>query len=77
MRARVINEPGITLREIAAEEGISNSYVTRLVRITFLAPDIVTVILGGSQPPQLTANRLMENSRLPLEWASQRKLLCS
>ena len=77
IRARVINEPSITLREIAAEEGISNSYVTRLVRITFLAPDIVTAILGGSQPPQLTANRLMENSRLPLEWASQRKLLCS
>ncbi len=70
-------EPSLTLKEIAAEEGISSSYVTRLFRLAFLAPDIVTAILNGRHPPQLTANRLMDDTRLPLDWTAQRELLCS
>jgi site-specific DNA recombinase len=52
-------------------------YVSRLVRLAFLAPDIVTAILNGRHPPQLTANRLMDDTRLPLDWRGQRELLCS
>ena len=70
-------EPSLPLKEIAAEEGISSSYVTRLLRLAFLAPDIVTAILNGRHPPQLTANRLMDDTRLPLDWTAQRELLCS
>jgi hypothetical protein len=73
----VTQEPSLPLKEIAAEVGISSSYVTRLLRLAFLAPDIVTAILNGRQSPQLTANRLMDNTRLPLDWFAQRKLLCS
>jgi site-specific DNA recombinase len=77
IRARVLEEPSLTLKEFAAEEGISSSYATRLLRLAFLAPDIVTAILNGKHPPQLTANRLMDDTRLPLDWAEQRELLCS
>ena len=77
IRARLLEEPSLTLKEIAAEEGISSSYVTRLLRLAFLAPDIVTAILNGRHPPQLTANRLMDDTRLPLDWTAQRELLCS
>jgi DNA invertase Pin-like site-specific DNA recombinase len=77
IRARLLEEPSLPLKEIAAEEGISSSYVTRLFRLTFLAPDIVTAILNGKHPPQLTANRLMDDTRLPLDWDAQRELLCS
>ena len=77
IRARVLEEPSLTLKEIAAEEGISSSYVTRLLRLAFLAPEIVTAILNGKHPPQLTANRLMDDTRLPLDWIAQRELLCS
>jgi site-specific DNA recombinase len=77
IRARVLEEPSLTLKEIAGEEGISSSYVTRLLRLAFLAPDIVTAILNGKHPPQLTANRLMDDTRLPLDWTAQRELLCS
>jgi hypothetical protein len=77
IRARLIEEPSLPLKEIAAEEGISSSYVTRLLRLAFLAPDIVTAILNGRHPPQLTANRLMDDTRLPLDWTAQRELLCS
>ena len=77
IRARLLRGAQPTLKEIAAEEGISSSYVTRLFRLAFLAPDIVTAILNGRHPPQLTANRLMDDTRLPLDWTAQRELLCS
>jgi DNA invertase Pin-like site-specific DNA recombinase len=73
----LLQDPSLTLKGIAAEEGVSSSYVTRLLRLAFLAPDIVTAILSGRHPPQLTANRLMDDTRLPLEWKAQRELLHS
>ena len=77
IRVRLLKDPSLTLREIAVEEGVGGSYVSRLIRLAFLAPDIVTAILNGSHPPQLTANRLMDDTRLPLDWRVQRELLCS
>ena len=49
--------------------------MTRLLRLTFLAPDIVTRILTGRHPPELTARKLMTDTRLPLDWNEQRALL--
>jgi len=68
IRARLVEEPSLPLKEIAAEQGISSCYITRLFRLAFLAPDIVSAILNGRHPPQLTANRLMDDTRLPLDW---------
>jgi site-specific DNA recombinase len=51
------------------------SYATRLLRLKFLAPDIVAAIAAGRQPPALTANKLMADTRLPLDWGDQRKAL--
>jgi hypothetical protein len=77
IRSRLLEEASLTLKEIAAEEEISSSYATRLLRLAFLAPDIVTAILNGKHPPQLTANRLMDDTRLPLDWVAQRELFRS
>ena len=77
IRARLLQDPSLTLKEIAVEEGVVGSYVSRLVRLAFLAPDIATAILNGRHPPRLTANRLMDDTRLPLDWRAQRELLCS
>ena len=63
------------LEAVAREEEITASYATRLVRLTFLAPDIVAAILAGKQPAGLTANKLMADTRLPLEWRDQRAAL--
>ena len=63
------------MHRIAKAEGVVPSYVTRLLRLTWLAPDIVAAIVDGRQPIGLTANRLMANIRLPLEWQDQRELL--
>ncbi len=43
-----------SLREIAALEGVDNSYVSRMVNLTTLAPDIVDAILLNELPDHLT-----------------------
>jgi hypothetical protein len=47
----------------------------RPFRLTLLAPDIVSAILSGKRPPELTARRLMEDTRLQLNWNEQRRSL--
>jgi hypothetical protein len=59
-----------TIVEIAAKEHINESYVSRLLRLTLLAPDIVQTILDGRHPPSLTLSVLMR--QLPVSWEAQR-----
>jgi len=49
--------------------------VRRLLRLAFLAPQIVERIAAGHQPPQLTAEALAERIELPLLWAAQQPAL--
>ena len=58
-----------TIGEIAAAEKINDSFVSRLLRLTLLAPDIVEAILDGRQPEGMTLPGLMEP--FPLEWEKQ------
>ena len=55
--------------------GSSACIQLKQLRLAYLAPDIVTAIIDGRQPPGLTANTLMRNTRLPLRWEAQRKRL--
>jgi len=57
---------------LAKQEGVSPSYFTRLVRLSYLAPDITQAILDRRQPPDLTADKLLAHSRLLLAWQDQR-----
>ena len=75
IRDRLERNPDLTLKRIAEAEGVSPSYATRALRLAYLAPDIVTAIVDGRQPPGLTANTLMKNTRLPFRWEAQRKRL--
>jgi len=61
------------LDEIARAEKIGASFVSRVVRLALLAPDIVEAILAGKQPASLTLKDLM--APFPVEWAGQRKVL--
>ena len=63
-----------TVVEIAAEEQINESYVSRLLRLTLLAPDIIEAILDGKQSPKMTLAMLMR--QLPLSWDKQRDAIC-
>jgi hypothetical protein len=57
-----------TLADLADAEGISRSYVCRVLRLTLLAPDIVERILDG-RPTAGLAQFLMP---FPVEWGKQR-----
>ncbi len=50
-------------------EGIAPSYMTRVMRLTLLAPDIVEAILDGRQGPEVTLGRLLKG--FPVEWEGQ------
>ncbi len=64
-----------TLRSIAAEEQCDKSYVSRLLSIAFLAPDIVESILTGDHAATFTPERLRKACPLPLRWEEQRAML--
>jgi site-specific DNA recombinase len=64
-----------SLAAIAAREGLAVRYVGRLIRLAFLAPEIVESIVEGRQPTTLTAEALTRRIELPLSWCSQRTAL--
>ncbi len=63
--------PEKKMADIAAKADLSPSYFSRVLRLSFLAPDITKMILQGRQPPALTANSLMTQGRLPTSWIDQ------
>jgi hypothetical protein len=73
--AALLNSDGVPFAALAKREGVSPSYFTRLVRLNYLAPDIIQAILDGRQLRDLTADKLVAHSRLPLAWHDQRTAL--
>jgi hypothetical protein len=74
---RRLFEERLNIGELAQAEKLIPSYVTRLVRLTFLAPDITASILSGRHDPDLTVSRLMADTRFPLDWSDQRRSFAS
>jgi hypothetical protein len=62
-----------TIEELAATEKINASYVSRILRMTLLAPDIVEAILTGKHDPKAMLATLMQP--LSTDWSRQRALL--
>jgi hypothetical protein len=73
----VMRSDGKSMRQLAAEAGVVRSYFTRILRLSFLAPEIVKSILSDRHPIELTAKRLANEFRLPITWDEQRALLGS
>ena len=66
---------GVVPHSLSLRGGIASSNPARLVRLSYLAPDITEAILDGRQPRDLTADKLLAHSRLPLGWHEQRTVL--
>ena len=60
-----------TIADLAKAEKINSSYVSRVLRLTLLAPDIVEAILDGRQAAEITLPGLM--GPFTLYWGWQRK----
>ena len=59
-----------TIEELAGREKVNRGYMSRVLRLTLLAPDIVEAILDGRQLEEMRLEHLMEG--FPDEWATQR-----
>jgi hypothetical protein len=57
------------LEDLAGAKGVAPSYVSRVLRLTLLAPEIVEAILDGRQPAELQLDDLLET--FPLDWEGQ------
>jgi hypothetical protein len=64
-----------SVSEIGDAENISKSYVSRILRLALLAPDIIETILAGRADQSLMLERL--ERPLPASWEEQRLLVCS
>ncbi len=53
----------------------SKGHLSQLLRISWLAPDIIAAIVNGNQPTTLTGRRLLRAAELPLDWKAQRTFL--
>lgn len=67
-----IDKAGITLTKLAEFENISDRYVSRILRLNHLAPDIVRAIIEGKQPRTLKLQDLTSKS-IPDLWQEQRE----
>lgn len=66
----------VTIGALAAREGVTSSYFTRVVRLAFLAPAVVEAIVEGRQVAELTMVRLFHVGGIA-EWDGQRVALSS
>lgn len=65
---------GVPMRQLAKEAGVTERYIARLVPLSGLSPKIQIAILKGTQPADLTLERLVRYP-LPLDWAEQEQML--
>jgi hypothetical protein len=64
-----------SITAVAAREGMHDRYVSSLLPLAFLAPEIVASIVRGTQPKDLTAKKLIRRTHLPLDWQAQKQAL--
>ena len=63
-----------SVKEIAEKEGVERTYAGDVLRLKYLAPEIVTMIMNGTQPRTLNVSHLIRQ-QLPLDWEAQKRLL--
>ena len=73
-QAMLDEERETSIAELAGRMHRQPGFFARVLRLNYLAPDIIASILDGTQPKGLTRKRLV-NANLPMDWALQRQLL--
>ena len=69
----LISGEASSMAALAKREGVTQRYISHLLKLAYLAPDIMAAIVKGQMPHDLTLTRLKKH--LPLDWAEQRKTL--
>ena len=64
-----------SITELAVGEGVDERYIRSLIRLAFLAPEVVEAIVQGDRPVDLTTKALLTRIDLPLDWLAQKQAL--
>lgn len=64
---------GTPLAQLAECERLSARYIARVIPLSGLSPRIQAAIVAGTQPPDLTLERLVRKP-LPLDWEVQERM---
>jgi len=72
---RELMQDNIAASELARRHQVTESFVTRVVRLNFLASQIIEKILEGEHPSNLDATRLLCLHELPACWQEQTREL--
>ena len=72
--ATLLDSKGASLDAVADAQGHARRHFSRLLRLAYLAPDIIGRIIDGTQPPSLTRTRLLSSNDVPLGWVEQRHM---
>lgn len=63
-----------TVQEIASKENVERTYASDILKLKYLAPEITTMILNGTQPRTLNLTSLTDQ-KVPICWNKQKQLL--
>jgi hypothetical protein len=69
----ILREEISNQRALAKQTGFDERYISRIIPLAFLAPDITEAILEGRQAPDLSLQNCVDE--IPLEWSLQRAAL--
>ena len=78
IRNQLLSGSDASIEAMSGRLGVSKCRLTSLMRLSYLAPDIVCALLEGRQPIDLTPTRLLRLSKdLPHDWSEQRRFSAS
>ena len=69
----LLDGPARSMTELANQNNVTQRYIAHLIKLAFLAPDIIKAILRGNVPRDLSLDKL--KTGFPLDWDEQRKVL--
>lgn len=72
--ARREMERGGSVDEVAARLGYGREYLADMIRTSYLSPNIISAVINGTQPANLTRRQLVRTDRIPLSWSAQEQL---
>ena len=70
---RILSGEVANQQALAKQTGFDKRYISRIIPLAFLAPDITEAILDGKQDPNLSLEKCV--NEIPFEWALQRASL--
>ena len=54
-----------TLQDIAGREGVSERFIGRMIRLAYLAPEVLEALVAQRRPPAISINEMVEVAKLP------------